>query len=251
MKKLFITLLLLIPLVLLCVCDGSPVSPSGSTEGYYLSGTIIKNIDLDRLSIKTALTRNDTTLTNAILFVGNDTLAYNSGYYSFIFDSISELSVGNHYLTIVDSTLFSDSVMFSIASDFEITSRVPADTTPYRPGDNVLVSWSTTTNIDGYIYAAVKTGDHYSEDGYSAFVTSGVPSTAFDSDAFALPSGELDTGWYYIHIYGYKDSPLPGTNIPTVFPAGLSNSISRTNFKGKFGSIIVTERDSIHATTSK
>jgi len=76
-----------------------------------------------------------------------------------------------------------------------------------------------------------------------------VTSATFDSDAFALPSGELDTAWYYIYVYGYKDSPVPGNDIPTVFPEGLTNSINKLDFTGKFGSIIVTERDSIHAVT--
>ncbi|MCP4706620.1 MAG: hypothetical protein GY865_18630, partial [candidate division Zixibacteria bacterium] len=139
--------------------------------------------------------------------------------------------------------------MFSIASDFEITSKIPAGDAPLTPGNLVQLEWSTPTNVDGYIYSAAKTDDIYNNAGYSAFVTSGVTSATFDTDAFALPSGELDTGWYYINVYGYKDSPVPGISIPTVFPDGLANSVSKLNFTGRFGSIIVTECDSIHATT--
>jgi len=246
MLKLSFLIILLILLALLCVCDQA-ITPSETVEGYYLSGAIIKNLDLDRLSIKATLTRNDTVLTNAILHIGDDTLIYNSGYYFKIFDSISELSVGNHYLNLADSTLFVDSVMFSISSDFEITSKVPADTTPLRPGNMVQVEWSTPINVDGYVYSSAKVDDIYDGNGYAAFVTTGVTSTSFSADAFALPSGELDTGWYYIYLYGYKDSPVPGTAAPTVFPDGLSSSISKPDFTGRFGSLVITRRDSIHA----
>ena len=249
MIKLFILSILLVSLALLSACDGTSVTKPVTNEGYYLSGAIVKNIDLDRLSIRVSFTRNDTVLTTAVLRIGDDTLTYNSGYYFKIFDSISHLVVGNHYLNIVDSTLFSDSVIFSIASDFEITSKIPAGDAPLTPGNMVQIEWSIPTNIDGYVYSAAKTADIYSEDGYSAFVTTGVTSATFNSNAFALPSGELDTGWYYIYVYGYKNSPVPGTDIPTTIPSGLANSISKIDFTGKFGSLVITERDSIHAAT--
>ncbi len=86
MIKLIITLLLFVSLALLCVCDGTPVDPNETTEGYYLSGAIIKNLDLDRLSIRASLTRNDTILTTAVLRIGDDTLTYDSGYYFKIFN---------------------------------------------------------------------------------------------------------------------------------------------------------------------
>jgi len=160
MIKLLLFPILLVSLVLLSVCD-TAITPSETIEGYYLSGAVVKNLDMDQLSVRAVLKRNDTSLTSAVLYIGNDTLAYNSGYYSFVFDSISELSVGNHYLHIADSTLFADSVQFLIASDFEITSRIPAGDAPLTPGNLVQVEWSTPTNVDGYAYSAVKTGEIY------------------------------------------------------------------------------------------
>ncbi len=248
MLKLSFLLIILVSLALLCVCDQA-ITPSERIEGYYLSGAIIKSLDMNFFGIKVAFKRNDTAISNAKLWIGNDTLSYAAGYYTKIFDSLTHLSIGNHYLNLVDSTLFSDSVMFSIASDFEITSKIPAGDAPLTPGNMVQVEWSTPTYVDGYIYSAIKTDEVYGVGGYSAFVTTGVTSTSFNSDAFALPSGELDTGWYSIYIYGYKDSPVPGTALPTVFPDGLSNSISKLDFTGKFGSLVVTRRDSIHAVT--
>jgi hypothetical protein len=249
MIKLFILSILLVSLALLCVCDGTSVTPTETNEGYYLSGAIIKNIDLDQLSVLVTLKRNDSVMTNATLFIGDDTLIYGSGQYSKTFADISDLAVGDHVLKLYDTTFFIDSVMFSIASDFEITSKIPAGDAPLTPGNTVQIEWSIPSNIDGYVYSAVKVDETYSEDGYSAFVTSGVTSTTFNSDAFALPSGELDTGWYYIYVYGYIDSPSPSDNIPTLFPNGLANSISKDGFTAKFGSLVITERDSIHAAT--
>lgn len=246
MLKLFILFILLISLVLLCVCD-SAITPSERVEGYYLSGAIVKDLDLDRLSIKVTLNRDDTVLSDAILYIGNDTLIYNSGYYFKIFESVSDLSVGNHYLTLVDSNLFTDSVMFSIASDFEITNKIPVDTFPYRAGDLARVEWSIPTNVNRYAYAVTKINDIYASGGFSRFVESGAAAEIIEVDAFSLPSGEIDTGWYYVYVYGFKDSPVTSDNIPTMFPAGLTNNISKHDFSAKFGSVIVTRRDSIHA----
>lgn len=229
-------------------CDQNITPPSG-IEGYYLEGAIVKNLDLDKLSILVSLKRNDSVLSNATLYIGNDTLVYGSGQYSKTYSSISDLAVGDHTLKIYDSTFFVDSVDFSIASDFEIVSKIPPDTFPYFAGNLVRAEWSTPTNVDGYAYSAVKVADVYANKGFSKFVTSGTTSEVFEVEAFALPSGELDTGWYYIYVYGFQDSPVTTNNIPTVFPDGLTNSISKVHFTAKFGSVTVTPRDSIHATT--
>jgi len=246
MKKYILYLIPAAFFLILFGCDTN-ITPSDETEGYYLEGAIIKNLDLDRLSISVSLERNDTILTDAVLRIGDDTLAYNSGKYFMIIDSATHLAAGNHVLWIYDTTFLIDTVSFAIASDFEITSKIPPDTTPYRSGDQAQIEWSVPTNVDGYVYSAAKKDAIYENDGYSAFVTTGVPAVTFDPDAFKLPSGELDTGWYYIYVYGYADSPVPGTDIPTIFPAGLSNSISGSEFSAKFGSILVSPRDSIHA----
>jgi len=228
-------------------CDQNIIPPSG-IEGYYLEGAVVKNLDLDKLSVLVSLKRNDSVLSNATLYIGNDTLVYGSGQYFKTYSSISDLAEGDHTLKIYDTTFFIDSVNFSIASDFEITSKIPPDTTPYRSGDMARIEWSIPTNVDGYVYSASKEDEIYTNSGYSAFVTTGATAVTFNPDAFALPSSELDTGWYYIYVYGYKDSPVTSDNVPTVFPAGLDNSVSKVHFTAKFGSVIVTPRDSIHAT---
>jgi hypothetical protein len=246
MKKLIFCLIPAAFSLILFGCNAN-ITPSDGNEGYYLEGAIIKNLDLDRLSISVSLKRNDTILTDAVLRIGDDTLAYNSGKYFMIIDSATHLLAGNHVLWLYDTTFLIDTVSFAIASNCEITSKIPPDTTPYRSGNIAHIEWSVPTNVDGYVYSAAKKDAIYENDGYSAFVTTGVSAVTIDPDAFNLPSGELDTGWYYIYVYGYADSPVPGTDIPTIFPAGLSKSVSKIEFSAKFGSILVSPRDSIHA----
>ena len=82
---------------MLSVCDQA-ITPSEDNEGYYLSGAVVKDLNLDRLSITVSLTRNDSIITDADIMVGDDTLTYNSGKYFIIYDVIDDLAVGNHVL---------------------------------------------------------------------------------------------------------------------------------------------------------
>jgi len=216
-------------------------------EGYYLEGAIVKDYNLDRLSVELLVNRNDSTLTTATVAIGNETLTYGSGKYFKNFGSIDDLGAGDHYLKLYDSSLFIDSVMFTLGSYFEISSKIPPDTNPFRAGELVRLEWTNSLGAEGYAIAATPVDENYDNSGYAEMVTTGVTAMSFNPDAFALPSGELDTGWYYVYVYSYNDVPITGTNLPTLFPDDLDNSTVSGDLTVKFGSVIVTPRDSVHA----
>jgi hypothetical protein len=240
--------IILVTAIIICGCDQNIGLPD-NIEGYYLEGAAVKNLDLDMLVISATVNRNDSLLTSAVVTVGDDTLKYSGGKYLITVDSASHLSPGSYHLVFRDADLYFDSILFAVPSDFMITSKVPPDTTPYRSGDQVRLEWTTPSDVENYAYGATKAESVYGNDGYAAFVSPLATAVTFDTDAFSLPSGEIDPGLYYIFVYGYAGSPIPGSELPTVFPSGFSNSFTRPDFSGKFGSIVITRRDSVIAAT--
>ena len=229
-------------------CD-SAVTPTERVEGYYLSGAVIKNMDRDELDVSAVWQRDDTLLPLAILNIDDDTLTYAGGKFYLSYESALSLSIGDYYLKLADSETYVDSVAFKIPSDFIINSKVPADTMPYRSGMVARIEWSTPTNVDGYAYGVVKRNLAYQDTGYAAFVTTELTSTAISVDAFRDAYGYLDTGWYYVYVYGWAGSPDPGQALPTKFAEGLTDNIDRPELTGRFGSVVVTRHDSFHVVT--
>ena len=231
----------------LIACD-SRVTPQETIEGYYVEGALVKNIDLDQAEVLVVVQRNDSVLTSAVVTIGDDTLAYSGGMYRHTYTGEDIPDQGAYYLKVVDSTIFADSIAFGVPGNFQITSILPANRI-LRPIDMASVEWTTAFMANGYVYGAVKKTDIYSDTGFAEFVTSLTSAVTMDREAFSLPGGELDTGLYYIYLYAYAGSPLPGSLIPTSFPEGLTNNIVRDNLTAKFGAVTVCEHDSLSAET--
>nr|MBN2277857.1 hypothetical protein [candidate division Zixibacteria bacterium] len=231
-------------------CGGSAGNiNNGGENTYYLMGGLVKNLDNDTISVAAYLEFDSEPLGTAIISLGDDTLEYDSStaVYSILLSPASSLSPGGYYLKIKDSTRFVDSIQFTLPNDFQITDLQLPDTRINNGGNPVPMSWNISLNSTGYAYGVIIEDSAYIAAGYYEFVTTGVTSVTIPRDAFQLPGSinEIDTGLYHVYVYSYSGSPGSLYNLPTSLPSGFQDNYTRENFVGRFGSIVVTPRDSI------
>ncbi len=250
-----------IGLLVLVGCNGSSdiINPP-INDKYRVQGVLVKDANLDAMLIDSTrialtLTRQDTTLTSALIRFDGDTLAYNKptflidSVYSFK-DSIKELIPSDLYDLIVrDSNYFQDTTKIYVPDTFSIASVIPA-TRISNGGDQIRLDWTSAAGIQGYAIGVVKRGNEYQKTGYSIYVTSLTTTATVPPDAFRLTNpNSPDTGWYYLYVYGYTgapDSALASMLLPVPFPSQLGDNVIRTDFGGRLGAIVVSKKDSMH-----
>jgi hypothetical protein len=236
-------------------CD-TRVTDGPESKQYALQGGLVKNLDTDSIEVAVSLAKNDENLATAILILSGDTIKYDSGLAMYVrtYDSASSLPAGGYTLKVAEAPWLNDSILLSMPNDFGITSiQLPEDRV--NPGGlSVPIQWNPSLGSDGYIYAVALKDSIYTGYGFSAFVPPEEgTATSIVLDAFRV-SGNVsapDTGWYYAYIYSYTGSPETGGNLPMLLPEGFSDNISKQKISGRFGSIVVTGRDSIYVPPGK
>ena len=252
----------LIPLLCLTLqagCNGrsGPTLPGG-TATYVFRGAVVKDANRNgTVSVVGAVT-DDTTVSTTILAFAGDTLDFNDPAFQFFagIDSVfshlqtpvTSLPAGQYRLFFTDPGGQRDSIMTAVSDTFSIISMDPPNHL-LQGLDQVTVDWSPTTNVTGYILAAVKETLPYTGKGYSAVVSSGINSGTIPPEAFALAGVNTpDTGLYNIYVYAYfgaPDSLLVHRLLPTPFPLQPADNIDREVISGRFGTITVTKRDTL------
>jgi len=226
---------------------GRATDIGGATEPKYdLRGGLSKNPENDSVVISAGLKKNDNNYSTAMITFTGDTLDYMAGTetYSIAFDTVTNFPSGVYYLKVNDSRDLKDSIRITIPGDVSITNlSVTNNDNPY--GDSVQITWSASSNSDGYVIGAVLKNSAYQTAGYSKLIDAGVGTAAYIPRAAFRPAGGLVLGWYYIYVYGYSGSPTGLMNLPLGFPAGLDDSISNSDFSGTFGAVIVSLPDSV------
>ncbi len=248
-------ILLALPVTIQWGCSSFPSQNKPQpTYSYRLEGALVKDLNTDFTHIVATPTRDDSTLPGAEIRFGGDSLAYlvDSTYYRVVLPA-GDYPAGSYKIEIRDSTFFHDSAMTEIAGDFAIQNVLPARREKLSFED-VSLEWTSSSATDGYVIAAVKRDLAYAATGHVQYVTLGTPKETFENDAFNLPSGEPDTGWYYLYVYSYVGSPdssLSATLLPVPMPSQLPDSISVHDLEGRFGTVLVAPFDSMHVIASK
>jgi len=251
MKSIKLYLIFLIGIMVFAGCNrrAANLEPDNT---YTLTGTLVKNLDIDQLLVIAAFKRNDTTLNRAIINIGNDTLANAANQYIFTYDDPSDLAAGDYYLKIKDTvTAWSDSVLFTVPGDFAIDtlSGIPENRV-YRTSNTVSISFLISLESDGYLYAIAHEDSTYSNHGFSEYVTSGAASVTIDKEQMTFPENINDTIRYEVYMYSYTGTPSNTPFLPVVLNTELLNdNISKLDFTGNFGVVMVTPRDSLVAVT--
>ncbi|MBN1212956.1 MAG: hypothetical protein JXA92_10295 [candidate division Zixibacteria bacterium] len=245
-------LLLFFQALIFSGCNERTSNPSLTAE-YQLSGALIADRNHDSTIVVIDLVKNDSTLTDADITFDDDSLVYNALNLSvdFVFSltntSLTRYLSSSRNIAVRDSSNFHDTVTVNVTDTFSILTIEP----PNRllPGGGpVALSWNGAANADGYILAAVLKDEVYTGQGYSAFSTS--LNTADNIPTLAFTDG-INTvfGWYYIYVYAYTGSPdsiLAGEFLPTSLPGQLAANINVADLQGRFGSLVVTARDSVY-----
>ncbi|HKK21738.1 MAG TPA: hypothetical protein VJ983_09715 [candidate division Zixibacteria bacterium] len=268
MNKPFKTSLIFLAIALLAVgsliqtgCNGSSdiVNPP-LNDKYRIQGALVKDANLDAMLIDSTrialtLTRQDTTLTTALIRFDGDTLTYNKlsflldSVYSFK-DSIKGLVPSDLYdLVVRDSNLFQDTAKVYVPDTFSITSVIPG-TRISNGGDQIRLVWTSAAGIQGYAVGVVMRGSQYQGTGYSQYITTLTTDATIPPDAFRLTDpNSPDTGWYYLYVYGYTGSPdsaISSELLPVPFPSQLPDNVARNDFHGQIGAVVVSKKDSMH-----
>jgi len=226
--------------------DSVLVHDTITTHTYDLRGGIVKNLDNDSTLAVLTLRRDNYYYSMADITIYDSLLDFddNLGAYTIGYDSALSPVTGVDTLTVYDSPFLNEKIPFTLPDNFAISSISLPDNRINPGGEAVQLQWQTSLQSGGYILGVVLKDSIYSNDGYSEFVAGGVTSVTIPLDAFRI-YGDLATGWYYVYVYSYDGSPASTYNLPTSIPAGLADNISELYFTGRFGTIIVTPRDSI------
>ena len=242
--------LLVLPFVIvfaLVGCSGS----SGSIRtrsSYQTTGVLVRDLDQAAAEGVASVLNNSKTDSTLELIINTDTLTWMDGVYTTESQSSTAFLSGSYLFSLDDGGSFDQSATFNLPAAPGATVTDP----PNRlntGGAAVSVDISSAMYADGYAVAAVHRDSAYSGFGYSAWVTSGATGVTIPPDAFRLTDGlNPDTGWYYVYIYAYADSPdsaLSNVLLPVPLPSVLSENIDERDLTGRIGGVTVSLRDSV------
>jgi len=255
---------LLLPLLALVVvnCNSSGTIPVGPVDATFtINGVVIKDAAVNRTTIAAHVLHGGNYDSTLVVVFSGDTLDFNaSGFlvdsvYSKTFGTATYYSPGSHLLEISTND---QSVSFPIMLPDTFTiDTVSPPTPPGLTGPGIVnVDWYATPNVDGYVMAATKSNEAYSGEGYSAYAgfagTEGsLPQAAFFIDTTVM-NPQLDTGLWYLSVYGYNgapDSMLTQMYLPVPMPSDLTNNIDTLGVMGSFGTVAVTPYEILQVST--
>jgi len=233
-------------------CDSYPSKyVPEDTYSYRFEGALVKDLNTDFTSVVATLTREDSILPEAEIRFDGDSLAFTDSAFWRAVLPAGDYPAGSYDIEIRDSSFFHDTLTTILAGDFAIDTVWP-EWRYILPFQEVKLEWHGSANTQGYVMAAVKMESAYTGAGFSQYVLAEQgPSGTFDPNAFALPGGtdnEPDPGWYYLYVYSYVGSPdsaLSAALLPAPMPSQLGDNISVKDLDGRFGTIVVTQFDSM------
>lgn len=255
--RILLALALLLPALL--ACNSAPSKPSDKNDfTYQVRGVAVAEFNRDLGVVTIGLDRDSVPLSTATIRFDGDTLEYGVPFftpallYYGLQDPATSLNGDSLLLTIDDSSYNSNTFFVTVPDTFSILTVNPANRI-VTGLQSVSVSWSASSNANGYVLSTVRRPVAYTGTGYSQFVTSLNPAGTLPPGAFSLSPGDSpDTGWYYIYVYAYigsPDSALTRTLLPAPMPDDMADNVSDDPWFGQVASMIVARRDSVHVVT--
>lgn len=245
-----------------CDSSGGTVNPP-QRDTYVINGVVIKDINVETVADTTRIAlkafKDGSSLNSAdISFFGQE-LTYsfipNSSVLGYIFPTNNQAMIGNglYVLDFVDSTFYDDTVNVMVVDTFRVSAYNPDSTTVNLNGQQVVIEWTSSANIEGYIIAVTPADSAYTGYGYSEYVTTQANQVTIPPDAFRMPDypNNLITGTYYLYVYGFTGSPdsaLSSTMLPVPLPSQLGDNIDHTNLSGNIGVVVITKRVPLEVT---
>lgn len=234
-------------------CNGRSGTGGAQAEAeYQIQGVLIE--DWNRMATRAELvvSRNDTLLDSALVWIGSQTLSFDSteDSYRLTVEPSGSFARGTYELVLADLPDLMDTLLIDIADTFSLTvSNPPNRLNP--GGDVVTLDWTESGGAGAYVMASVPRHLAYTGAGYSEWV--GGSEGTIPISAFRWSNGvALDTGWYYVFAYAYigaPDSALSVDLLPVPLPSQRTANIDQEPISGRFGTIVVAGRDSVYVTT--
>ncbi len=247
-------LLVIIALMVAAIsgCNGrSGTIVDGINDNYQISGVLIE--DWNRMATRAQLsfTRNDTLVDSGLVIIGNESLTYDTStdVHKLTVEPSGTYPAGTYDLILADLPDFLDTVLIDMADTFSLTISDPPNR--LNPGGDVVkLDWTESPGADAYVFAAVSRHLAYTEAGYSSWA--GTSEGTVPIEAFRWSDGiAVDTGWYYLFAYAYVGSPDSAESsalLPVPLPSNIVPNIDQEPISGRFGTIVVAGRDSVHVT---
>lgn len=243
-------LLILPSLAIVGGCNGSggPIHPD-VTAKYRVDGILIEDWNRFATRAEVSFTRNDTLVDSGLVWIGDQTLSYTGDDYRLAVEPSGTFPMGDYELVVADLPNFTDSVVVAIADTFSLTVSEPPNRE--NPGGAlVTLDWTNSPGADEYVVAAVARHLAYTGVGYSAWT--GISEGDIPLSAFRWSDGiAIDTGWYYVFAYAYvgsADSAVSADVLPVPLPGDQPENIDQEHLTGRFGTVVVAGRDSVHVT---
>lgn len=249
MKQYLCILAAFMALVAFFISCEDNVRPIEEDHTYILLGGLVKNLDDNNSAVEVYLERDLEVYSDAEIKINALDVDYNGIWHLYIFqaDSASALAAGEYALNVKDSSWFNYTFRDTVPSDFAISEIALPENRVNAGGESVQLIWDFSPNARGYLVAVTQKDSAYVGEGWISFVESGFNQATIPPDAFRL-SGDLDTAWYYVYVYSFTGAPNSELGLPVALPAGFIPNIDEQTITGSFGAIIVSPRDSIHAT---
>jgi hypothetical protein len=233
-------------------CNGKSGTGGAQSEAeYQIQGVLIEDWNRMATRAEVIVSRNDTLLDSALVWIGSQTLSFDStaDSYRLTVEPSGTFPRGAYEMVLADLPEFMDTVLVDIADTFFMTIANPPNR--LNPGgDIVTLDWTESPGSDAYVMAAVPRHLAYTGVGYSEWV--GSSEAWIPIEAFRWSNGiDLDTGWYYLFAYAYVGAPDSATSaglLPVPLPSDSAANIDQERISGRFGTIVVAGRDSVYVT---
>jgi len=252
-KSILLVPAFLLVLAVLSGCNSAGVNTQ-VTSSYRAEGGLVLDQNLDSSYVSIGFERNDSLLVSAAVWFENDSLEFNNpqvcicNAFSFGSDSVLRFAAASPTIIVRDEDRFVDTLSFVVVDTFSITNVVPTNHL-VQGNDQVSLEWGGSANAEAYVLAAVKSSEAYSGEGFSLYSPLAATAGTIPPDAFLIEgTTQVDTGLYNIYVYalsGSPDSALTAYKLPVPLPHQLSDNISERFLDGRFGTVLVTLKDTV------
>lgn len=242
-------------------CNGNPVRPNQAPT-YHISGVLVADPNIDTTRVIVGLTRDDSLLTNASLYLDGrqllfaDSVLLSDSSFDYWIDSVYYYDDDSVYIftgdltdiRLTDPNRYVDTLPVAVADSFSILTVDPFNHLLLGLG-NVTLNWSGSGRAEAYVLAAVKSGNQYKGIGYSAYPQTDITGGTIPPEAFADPISNLpDTGLYNLYVYaitGAPDSAISEYVLPVPLPDQLADNVSGNDISGNFGTVTIVYYDTL------
>lgn len=243
-QSISLSISLLVFAVLLATCGGEQKPTSTVTDTYRVEAVLYKNLDDGEANIDLCLIKNGVMYKGANITLDTIPLDTNVCGYTKRFSPSQVLVNSSYILNITDGSKLDLDIPILVPQSFSIVDVGFRNFT----GSPEAVSWTASTNLDGYILATVPPDSAVTDDGYEEYVA--VTNGSIPAETFSY-NQERIIGSHMIYVTAYSGAPVEFPTLPFAIPAtgGPADSVWAKNVTGRVAGMVIAAPDSIFVGT--